>query len=205
MKRQKNDTNAGNKAGQASVVGLYLFVIIVLSLLWMAFSGKFDVLHLSYGVLSIILVMVLSRRLILRVDEDPDQRWVARVHWGWALFYPLWLIWQIFLANLQVAWIVIHPRLPIDPVLLRFQCGMRANLAKVVLGNSITLTPGTFTLRIDGDCFLVHCIHPKLAEGLMDGSMQKMVARVFGEEVLTGDGMQVEVLRDMDRYVEEHL
>ncbi len=193
------------KAPASRVVGLYLFVLIVLSLLWMAFSGKFDWLHLSYGVLSIVLVMALSRRLILRLDTDPSQDWIPHVHWGWALSYPFWLAWQIFVANFQVAWIVMHPRLPIDPVLLRFRCGMKADLAKVILGNSITLTPGTFTLLIEDDCFLVHCIHPSLASGLMDGSMQRKVAQVFGEHALLESEMQMEVLRDMDRYVEEHL
>ncbi len=205
MKHDSAKDTARAASGPGRVVAVYLLAIVLLALLWMAFSGKFDPLHMGYGALSIILVMILSRRLILRRDVDPSQDWIPRVHWGWALAYPFWLGWQILLANLQVAWIVIDPRLPIDPVLLRFRCGMGADLAKVVLGNSITLTPGTFTLLIEGDCFLVHCIHPKLAGGLMDGSMQRKVAQVFGEALLSEDEMQMEVIRDMERYAEEHI
>ncbi len=124
---------------------------------------------------------------------------------GRALSYPFWLVWQILLANIQVAWIVINPKMKIDPVLVRFRCGMQGDLAKVVLGNSITLTPGTFTLRIRGDEFLVHAIRPDLAAGLIDGSMQRKVAAVFGEEILSSDAMQLDVLRDMDAFVEEGL
>jgi multicomponent Na+:H+ antiporter subunit E len=95
--------------------------------------------------------------------------------------------------------------MPIDPVLVRFRTGMQSNLAKVTLGNSITLTPGTFTLWIEGDSFLVHAIHPDMASGLLDGTMQRTVAAVFGETELPLERMQVEVLRDMQRFAEEEL
>jgi len=85
-------------------------------------------------------------------------------------------------SNLQVARIILHPRPHLDPVLLRFRSRLRTPLSKVVLGNSITLTPGTFTLRIRGDEFLVHAIAEGMTSGLIVGTMQRKVAAVFGEE-----------------------
>ena len=184
---------------------LYPLLIVVLALLWMAFSGKFDLQHLSYGALSIVLVLLLSGQLLTRRGTPTTSQMFQGLHAGRALAYPFWLVWQILLANLQVAWIVIDPKMPIDPVLVRFRCGMKGDLAKVVLGNSITLTPGTFTLRILGDEFLVHAIRPDLASGLIDGSMQRKVAAVFGEEILTTESMELSILRDMDAFAEDGL
>jgi len=179
--------------------------VLALAALWLVFSGKFDALHLSFGAISIVCVVFLCRGLVTRAD-DPDANEVfPHMHWGRALLYPFWLLKEIALATFQVAWLVIQPRMPIDPVLVRFRTGMKSNLAKVTLGNSITLTPGTFTLSIEDDVFLVHSIHPRLASGLLDGSMQRTVAAVYGEDELSLDQMQVEVLRDMHRFAEEEL
>ncbi len=187
------------------VTRAYVFLGLFLAALWMVFSGKFDAIHLGFGVISIACVVFLCRGLVTRADDPEANEVFPHLHWGRALIYPFWLVKEIALATFQVAGLVIHPRLPIDPVLLRFRTGMQSNLAKVTLGNSITLTPGTFTLLIEDDMFLVHSIHPGLASGLLDGSMQRTVAAVFGEEELPLEQMQIEVLRDMNRFAEEEL
>ncbi len=194
-----------NENDRTAPIRLYLLLIVVLALLWMAFSGKFDLQHLSYGALSIFLVLLLSHELLTGEGTPTSSQMFQGLHAGRALSYPFWLVWQILLANIQVAWIVVNPSLRIDPVLVRFHCGMKGDLAKVVLGNSITLTPGTFTLRILGDEFLVHAIRPDLAAGLIDGSMQRKVAAVFGEEILSADAMQLSILRDMNAFAEDGL
>ena len=143
------------------------------------------------------------RRLIASRTDPAANEVFFRIRWGRAALYPLWLLWQIVTANLQVAWLIVHPRLPIDPVLLSFRTGMRSDLAKVTLGNSITLTPGTFTLAIEDDRYLIHSIHQKLAASLLDGTMQRQVAAVYGEEELPVEQMEIEVIRDTASYVEE--
>jgi multicomponent Na+:H+ antiporter subunit E len=185
-------------------VRAYVLLLILLTVLWLIFSGKFDALHLGYGVLSIVLVMILCRGLVASRSDPEANEVFFRIRWPRAAFYPVWLLWQIVVANLQVAWLIVHPRMPIDPILLRFHSGLRSDLAKVTLGNSITLTPGTFTLRIEDDCFLIHSIHERLAAGLLDGSMQRQVAAVFGEEELPVEQMRMEVVRDVAGWVEEH-
>lgn len=169
-------------------------LVVVLAALWMTFSGKTDALHLGYGVLSIFLVVLLSRGLVVSRSRPEENEAIARMSWPRALLYPWWLVVQVVIANVQVTWIIIRPDMPIDPVLLRFRTGMKTSLAKVVLGNSITLTPGTFTVRVEDDCFLVHTIHESLASGLLDGSMQRKVSLLFGETI--PDDLQISVIRD---------
>ncbi len=179
-----------------------VFLILFLVLLWLVFSGKFDALHLGYGVLSIVLVTVMCRGLLAGPEDRPENEVLPRIAWGRLLLYPFWLLWQILLANLQVAAIIVHPRLPIDPVMLEFRSGLQSDLARVTLGNSITLTPGTLTVRIEGDHFLVHTLHPRLAGGLLDGSMQHQVAAVFGEPRLPAAQMEIRVIEDVAAWLE---
>jgi len=197
--------NSQSPSRPARVRRAYAFFVFFLAALWLVFSGKFDALHLTFGVISIACVSFLCRGLVTRADDPGTNEVFPHLHWGHALLYPAWLVKEIALATFQVAGLILHPRLPVDPVLLRFRTGMQSNLAKVTLGNSITLTPGTFTLLIEDDEFLVHSIHPGLARGLLDGSMQRKVAAVFGETELPLEQMQVKVMRDMGRFAEEEL
>ena len=180
-----------------------VFLILFLVLLWLVFSGKYDPLHLGYGLLSIVLVTVMCRGLLVGPDDRPENEVLPRIAWGRAILYPFWLLWQILLANLQVAALIVHPRMPIAPVLLEFRSGLQSDLARVTLGNSITLTPGTLTVRIEDDLFLVHSLHPRLAGGLLDGSMQHQVAAAFGEPRLPVEQMEIRVIEDMAAWMEE--
>jgi len=71
------------------------------------------------------------------------------LRWFWALVYVVVLTYEVFRANFNVAYIVIHPDLPIRPVVVAVRTGLKGAVARAVLANSITLTPGTFTLDLD--------------------------------------------------------
>jgi multicomponent Na+:H+ antiporter subunit E len=151
--------------------------------LWLIFSGRFDLLHISLGVISVAIVLGLNRRLArnphFSMPGERSEPLLLRRLPG----YVLWLTWQIILANLQVAYLILHPKMPINPRLLQFHTHEPTAAAKVILGNSITLTPGTLTIDIKGDRFLVHSLVPSSAESLTDGTMQTKVARLFSKDV----------------------
>jgi multicomponent Na+:H+ antiporter subunit E len=184
--------------GTRSLIILILFLVV----LWLVFSGKFDALHLGYGVVSIILVTIMCRGLLTGPSDRPENEVLPRINWLRALAYPWWLLVQIMISNLHVALLIVNPRLTAAPVLLEFRSGLQSDLARLTLGNSITLTPGTLTLRVEDDVFLVHALRPDLASGLIDGSMQHMVAAVYGEPRLPVAEMQVRVIDDPDAWLE---
>ena len=66
----------------------------------------------------------------------------------------------------------------IDPTIVTFKTKLKSNIARVALANSITLTPGTITIRIEDDVFYVHAISRKAAAGL-PGEMEERLARIF--------------------------
>ena len=101
------------------------------------------------------------------------------------LLYIPWELWQIVLANFDVAYRVLHPKMPIDPRIIEFDTTLRSDFALTTLANSITLTPGTITIDVEPERgrFLVHAIASKAADALLvDQTMQKKVAHVYMEE-----------------------
>jgi len=102
---------------------------------------------------------------------------------GWRLFlYIVWLIWEIIKANLQVAYLVLHPKMPIEPNLLRFRTRLGSAAGHIILANSITLTPGTITVDFRAGTYLVHALVPQAAQSLLDAEMPGKLAAVFGED-----------------------
>jgi multicomponent Na+:H+ antiporter subunit E len=98
------------------------------------------------------------------------------------LLYLPWLFQQIVIANLQVVRLVLDPRLPIDPTVVRVEAPLASDLALTALGNSITLTPGTVTLDVEGRTLVVHAVTREGADALLDGTMARRIARAFREE-----------------------
>ena len=140
------------------------------------------------GVFSCILVVLLHLRLrryyfyegeISEAKEKLKGTAPVRLRFQRVLFYIPWLIWQIVVASLQVAAAVLNPKMPIDPALLVFKTKLPGTSAKVILGNSITLTPGTITIRIKGDEFLVHALMDASFTGIVDGSLPGEVAKLY--------------------------
>ena len=162
----------------------HTLVALILFALWVVFSGKFDAMHLIMGVVCSVFVSAISGDLLYTDHPNSDQRrWLSLLPWGKMALYLPWLLWEIVKANIQVLKLVLGPRRNIRPRVVRFKTGLKHEVAKVVLGNSITLTPGTVTLDIEEDgTYVVHAIDEPSADGLLAGSMQTKVARVFGEQ-----------------------
>ncbi len=149
--------------------------------LWIVFSGKFDLFHLTLGVISAGIITHFSGDMFFHDRTrglEERKRELSRLPG-----YLVWLVWQIILANLHVLYLALHPRglAEVEPTLVRFHTPLRSAFAKYVLANSITLTPGTITLKTTGNRFVVHAISLKTKESL-DGSMDRRIADVFGEK-----------------------
>jgi len=149
-----------------------------LGALWLVFSGKFDALHVGFGLFSIGLVLRLTHGLTTRRRTEGDG--IVTVRPLALVLYLGWLAKEIVVANLDIARLVLSPSLPIDPVLVRFTTSLPNTVARVALGNSITLTPGTLTLEITGHDVLVHAITEQAATGPSIDAMERRLARVFG-------------------------
>ena len=82
------------------------------------------------------------------------------------LLYICVLVWEIIKANFAVIKLMTASRYELEPVLVRFKTNLKTKQARVVLANSITLTPGTITVTLEDDEYVVHCLDKELAKGM---------------------------------------
>jgi multicomponent Na+:H+ antiporter subunit E len=143
---------------------------------WVVMSGMFDAFHLSLGLISCLLLAHFSHDLLF---ADGGVRTWSRDFVGILCYLP-YLFKEIILANLQVAYIVLHPRMLdlIEPSLVRFKTTLKRPISKVTLAQSITLTPATIAVSIDEDEFTVYALTRSAAESL-PGEMERRVARAL--------------------------
>ena len=156
----------------------------VMFVFWIIMSGKFDLFHLGMGVLSSGLVTWLSHDLLFTGHNKNLGGLLAEI--ARFLRYCVWLIGQIMLANIHIVGLALSPRAMqrIDPRIICFRTVLKTDFARFVLANSITLTPGTVTIRVQDDIFYVHAITAQSAGDLNDpsdgpGEMERWVAWVF--------------------------
>jgi len=157
---------------------IYGYTFIIMLSFWVLLSGKFDPFHLTLGVISAALVSRSSAHLLFR-DLTRRHRLAEAVRF---LLYLPWLLKEIIKSTLQVALLALRPNMlhHLNPHMVDFETRLHNTAARVTLANSITLTPGTITVRIENDRFLVHALTDGLAAGL-PGEMEGRVGRIFGE------------------------
>jgi multicomponent Na+:H+ antiporter subunit E len=157
----------------------------ILFAFWLILSGKLEIKYVIFGLASAAIVTFITQDLLGVAEKQakPAPRRAAfLLKAGWKLFsYFIWLLSEIIKSNLQVAYLVLHPKLPIQPGLLRFRTRLRSKVGQVILANSITLTPGTITADLHEGTYLVHALVPSAAGSLLEAKMQSRLEAIFGE------------------------
>ncbi len=93
------------------------------------------------------------------------------------------LVEEIVKANMAVMKLIISPVLWPEPVIVYFDTDFKSDLSRVILADSITLTPGTITVSVEGNRFCVHCLDKELAKGLEDSVFVRMIKEIEAEEM----------------------
>lgn len=151
---------------------------------WLLLSWRSDPLFLSLGVLFAAALTAATRSLTETIlhggRPSPPLRRVPVLMVRF-VFYLVWLLSRIVLASLQLIWYVLHPKLPLDPVELRFTTSLESPLARTFLTNSITLVPGTLTVDIEDREITVHALFPHAADDVVNAKLQNRIAGLFDE------------------------
>lgn len=102
-------------------------------------------------------------------------------------FQYFWvLVQEIVKANVAVFKLIMSPELQPEPAIVYFDTDLKTGLAKVLLANSITLTPGTITVSVEGNRFCVHCLDKELAGGLEDSMFVELLKKIEEREEAWG-------------------
>ena len=144
---------------------------LALAAVWVLLSGHIELLLLGLGLGSVVVIVLIARRMDV-IDHEGQP-----VHLAWRIFaYWPWLAWEIIKANWDVALRIVHPRLPISPTVVTVKASQKSDLGQVIFANSITLTPGTVSVRLLPGEIIVHAISEDGAADLESGRMDGKVS-----------------------------
>jgi multicomponent Na+:H+ antiporter subunit E len=144
---------------------------------WLLLSGRLDVHLVVSGVISAAVVTVASAPLLERTIGSAASH--PRLRLLSAVPLTVWLLGRMFVSAVQLARIVLDPRLPPEPGIVRFRTQLSSAASRSVLANAITLVPGTMTLEVIGDELTVHSFTPGAVEDIATGELQNRIAAVF--------------------------
>lgn len=153
----------------ATVFGLsYLFYVVL-----GGFAGTFDYVTgaISAGIVSVVLSGIMFDRPVRPLRT-------GRTLLRWLVYLP-YLLWEIAKANVEVAYIILRPSMPIDPSMEKIQPAVPGSLPVTTLANSITLTPGTITVDVRGNDFYIHTLTGSARDALFDGGLERATRFVF--------------------------
>lgn len=158
----------------------FIATFFIFFMFWIFISGQLDWWHLSWGVLSCILVAAISHDFLFKGSKSKGK--IIKEGVLFVAYVP-WLLYQIIRANIYIAYLALHPKMLrlIDPHIIKFKTILKKDFARVTFGNSITLTPGTITVLIKDDHFFVHAIDKKVAKSL-PGEMEQRIAGIYMED-----------------------
>lgn len=146
-----------------------LFLLITAWLLW---SGIYTPLLLGLGAVSSGISLYLAYRMGF-FEEIFSLQVIPRLprYWGWLL--P-----EIVKSSIDVARIILHRQLPISPTVVEFDAAPNGPVGQAILGNSITLSPGTVTLDVHDGRLRVHCLTREGADALLSGEFNRRAAQL---------------------------
>lgn len=149
--------------------------VVAFSVLWVLLSWHFEPLIVACGVLSVAGTVAIMRRLDLMDTEGAPFEFTLRV----LLFIP-WLVREIVVANLQMARVILSPRLRIQPHLIRVPANQRTAVGLAIHANTITITPGTISLDVRDGVILVHAVTDAAATQDGSGDIDRKISWVEG-------------------------
>ncbi len=138
----------------------FTYLLVFSFAVWLALTSTVEIQEIGVGIAVCVVVALWLSSYYLRLGLPPLS--AKRV-----VFFCVYLGvlgGEILKANLDVAYRVIHPKMPINPGVVVIKTALKSDIAKMALANSITLTPGTFTLDIIGDNLLIHWINVQVEE-----------------------------------------
>lgn len=92
--------------------------------------------------------------------------------------YIFVLTWEVIKANIAVMGLILKGNKSIEPTIVSFTCPLKSDFGRYLLANSITLTPGTITVDVQGDTFVVHCLRRSMLDFSADGTFCRWISRI---------------------------
>ena len=148
-------------------------LFLTLAAFWLANSGHYTAFMITLGAISILFVVLIARRMDVIDHEAQPLHLTLKLP-----KYYAWLVKEIVVANLVVVKHIWLGNKSISPTFATITSSQKTEIGKVIYANSITLTPGTVTVNIEGDKFLVHALVRESIADLESGEMDRRVSNL---------------------------
>ncbi len=158
----------------------FLFTFIILFLIWLGFTTSLATSELITG--AVISLIITS--FVYKTFTDYGMKFFSPMRVAYIIQYLIVFLIALIKANLDVARRVVDPKLPINPGIVKYDTKLKSRTAKVILANSITLTPGTLTVDIIDDALYIHWIDvtskdPDVIYREIGESFEKILRKIF--------------------------
>lgn len=150
-------------------------MLLFFFLVWIIFNGAVTTEIVLFGVVIALLVFAFVCKFM---DYSIRKELLLLRRSGYFLYYILVLIAEILRANLAVSRLVLSQREVVEPVIITFRTDLKSRMTRLILANSITLTPGTITVSLHGDRLVVHCLDKSMSEGMDDSVFVHMLRKM---------------------------
>jgi multicomponent Na+:H+ antiporter subunit E len=155
-------------------------LFILSMILWLMLTFEFSVANIIVGAVSSLLCALIFGHIFIK-----NVRKLLQPHrYFWFFIYLAVFIWECIKANLDVAYRVLHPAMPIRPGIVRVKTTLKSDISKMLLANSITMTPGTISVDIIGEYLYVHWIYvrsedPEVYTAMITGAFEKYIKKII--------------------------
>lgn len=148
---------------------------VIFFLLWIIFNGRITTEIVIFG---LVISAALYWFICKFMDFSPKREIRFLKKGGYLLQYLYHLIKEIIMANFVTMKLICSAGRVVEPVLIEFETHFKSDSSRFLLANSITLTPGTITVAVEGDKFIVHCLDRTLAEGIESSVFVKLLEKI---------------------------
>jgi multicomponent Na+:H+ antiporter subunit E len=158
----------------------YLTLFILSLIFWLLLTFELTVPNIIVGIFaSVITAFFFGRFFVTNVYK------LLQPHrYFWFIIYLIVFIWECLKANIDVAYRVLHPAMPIRPGIVKVKTTLKSDMAKMLLANSITMTPGTISVDIIDEYLYIHWIYisnedPEVYTGIITGAFEKYIKKII--------------------------
>ena len=150
-------------------------MLILLFCLWVIFNGRISGEIIVFGIALTAAFFGLTCRF-MNYSIKKEIRIYRKI--PLILLYGIVLLSEIIKSNIQVSKLIISPKYEVVPVMLKLKPDLKSETLRVVLANSITLTPGTISVSLKDDYLVVHCLDEDFAEGIGNSRFIKILKKL---------------------------
>ncbi len=152
------------------------FVIILIYLVFWIILGQ----KLTFEAL---IIGVAVSCMVFQFNKDKfNKKSINKINSFKKMKYLIWylivLVKEIVIANFHVAAVVLNPRIELNPKVVTFKTKLKGDMLKTIFANSITLTPGTLTVKMEEDTLTVHCLKEEYVKDIIDSKFEKILMKV---------------------------